>query len=851
MTAPALIATYRLQFHHDFPFAAAAEIVPYLAALGVSHVYASPVSAAVPGSMHGYDVVDPNRISPELGGETGFEALCEALSAHGMGLILDIVPNHMAASSHNPYWMETLEFGHHAPAAAMFDIYWETGKLLLPVLGDPLETVLAAGQLSLRADWEAGRLIVAYADHAFPLEPASVAQLLARAARAEPSLEPAASVWAALASGNVGRPAIAAARSALHEAGVSARQAVEEELAGADMSALLESQHWRLAWWRTAADELNYRRFFNITDLVGVRVEDPDIFEIVHQLPLSLVRRGQVHGLRIDHVDGLVDPAGYLERLRAAVGPDIPIFVEKILEHGEVLPLWPVEGTTGYERLNDINGLFVDKAGYAAMEAELRARNLLSGTTGERVIAAKRQIIETSLAAELDLLVRLAREGLAADMARGDVTDAALRRGVIALVVHCPVYRSYATEHGFGAADMAVWTDIRTAVEASEDPLTLAAARLLLDRLEAPEVETDRVFRRRSQQITGPVMAKGYEDTELYRTPILLSVNEVGGNLDHPSRTREEVHRLFEARARAGTRDLISLATHDTKRGPETRARLNVLSLSPDLWIEFLREVEPLCEPLRAAGEGRGGPDILDERMIHQTLYATWPISQSRVAGYLRKALREAKRNSNWETPDHPYESAVEAFAGKLVEGSEGEDYRQVLQRLVCRLAPTARIFSLAQATLHLTLPGVPDIYQGTEFRDFSLVDPDNRRPVDFGRRVAALSGEGPREDVEKVTLMRHLLRLRHELGCFSRATYRPLEMESSPWRWFGFELRGDRDGLAIVVPTRVPPGDLAPEVHLTRSLDPGYTDRSGKDVATDTLTLDRELPLLVAVCRA
>lgn len=850
MTSRPLLATYRLQLHRDFPFAAATEIVPYLAALGVSHVYASPISAAVPGSMHGYDVVDPNRINPELGGEAGFERFSQSLADHGLGLILDIVPNHMAASSHNPYWMEALEFGARAPAPAMFDIYWETGKVRLPVLGDPLHAVIEAGQLSLRADWNAGRLVVAYADHAFPVEPASVAQLLAHAAREEPSLELAAGTWAALASGNLLPPAIAAARTTLREAGQGARQAVEAAMARTDLVPLLESQHWRLAWWRTAADELNYRRFFNITDLVGLRVEDPAVFDIVHQLPLSLVRSGVVHGLRIDHVDGLVDPAAYLERLRSAVGHEVPVFVEKILEHGEELRPWPVEGTTGYERLNDINALFVDAAGYGAMEAELRARNLLAGTTGERVVAAKRQMIETSLATELDLLVGFAREGLAAEMEREDVTAAALRRAVVALVVHCPVYRSYGTEDGHSSADEVVWSEIRTAVEAFEDPLTLAAARLLLDRLAAPEFESDRVFRRRFQQITGPVMAKGYEDTELYRTPVLVSVNEVGGNLDHPSRRREEAHRLFAARSAARARDLTPLATHDSKRGPETRARLNALSLHPDAWFHFLNEIEPACRSLRAGGEGRAMPDPLDERFIHQTLFATWPISEPRMAGYLVKALREAKRNSNWETPHLAYESAVKGFAGALIEGPEGDAYRGALQRLVSRTAPAARLFGLAQAVLHLTLPGTPDIYQGTEFRDYSLVDPDNRRPVDFDRRAAALAGEGEAEDVEKITLMRNLLRLRGEMGCFLRALYRPVETVSSAWRWFGFELKGERDALAIVVPTRIPSQDAAPAIVLAQALDGGFTDLAGNVVATDVLELDPEFPILIATRR-
>ncbi|MCS0502237.1 malto-oligosyltrehalose synthase [Ancylobacter mangrovi] len=845
---PPLRATYRLQFHRDFPFAAAEAIVPYLARLGVSHVYASPILAAVPGSMHGYDAVDPNLINPELGGAAGFEALAAALAANGLGLILDVVPNHMAASSHNPYWMETLEFGPAAPAAALFDIWWEAGRLLLPVLGDPLRATLEERRLRLRADWEAGRFVVAYAEHAFPLGPVSVSALLEPLAHREGALAPLAGVWAALASGNVHAPAIAAAREAMRVLPEAARERVEEALAGADLAALLETQHWRLAWWRTAADELNYRRFFNITDLVGVRVEDPAVFEATHALILSLVRRGLVQGLRIDHVDGLVDPAGYLERLRAAVGPDVPVFVEKILEPGEVLPAWPIDGTTGYERLNDINALFVDEAGYRAFEAELRAANLLRGTTGERVAAAKREIMRTSLGAELSRLVGLVREGLREEMERGDITEGALARAVLALLVHCPVYRSYATDHAHDPADTAIWAATLERVEAHEDPMTVAAARLLLKRLEKPEVAGDRAFRRYFQQVSGPAMAKGFEDTELYRTPILVSVNEVGGDLDHPAREPGELRRLFAARARMGACDLVPLETHDTKRGPETRARLNALSHRPALWRDFLREAAPTLARLREKGEGGAVPDGLEERLIHQTLIATWPITMARLEGYLLKALREAKRHTTWETPDQAYEAAVLRVAGELVEGAGGEDYRRLVVELVARLAPATHVLSLAQTALQLTLPGTPDIYQGTEFRDFSLVDPDNRRPVDFERRLAALSGEGEPEDVEKCGLTHRLLGLRRDLGCFSGGGYRPLDFAPSPWHWFGFVREGEGDAVLVVVPTRVPEG-VPPEM---TALEPpaGFRDLEGRQVSLAGHMLEARLPLLVALRR-
>jgi (1->4)-alpha-D-glucan 1-alpha-D-glucosylmutase len=544
-----LRATYRLQLHRDFPFAAAAALAPYLQSLGISHVYASPIFAAVPGSSHGYDVVDPNRLNPDLGGEEGFAKLCAALDENGLGLILDIVPNHMAVSPHNPYWMETLEFGRTAPAAVLFDIDWEApanaGKILLPVLGDPLLTILESGGLCLQTDVEAGRLTARYAEHVFPLSPATTLELVGAAASRHPELADVAETWAPLAAGDRAAETIARARTSLR--GV-APAALAETLAEADLPAILDEQHWRLAWWRTGADDLNYRRFFNVTQLVGVCVEHPEVFAITHRLVLELVRQGKIAGLRIDHIDGLLDPAAYLARLRAAVGTDVPLFVEKILEYGEKMPAWPVDGTTGYERLNDLDGLFLDEDGYRAFEADLRAHNLLLGSPAQRLARAKRDILAKSLVTEVDTLVALARDGLDAEIRARDLTETAIRRGVIALIVHCPVYRTYATEHAHSESDEEVWQAIREAVGQEEDPLTEAAAGLLLDRLAAPETASDRQFRLRLQQVSGPAMAKGFEDTELYRNMTLLSANEVGGSIEHPWRSVEEMHARLQAR---------------------------------------------------------------------------------------------------------------------------------------------------------------------------------------------------------------------------------------------------------------------------------------------------------------
>jgi (1->4)-alpha-D-glucan 1-alpha-D-glucosylmutase len=851
MNRPRLTATYRMQFHRDFPFAAAQALVPYLAELGISHLYASPIFAAVPGSQHGYDVTDPNRINPGLGGDEGFERLHAELRRHGLGLILDIVPNHMAASPHNPYWMDVLEFGPAAPAAKLFDIDWgadpEHRRILLPVLGDALQASLEAGAIALQADYESGRLLaVTYGETGYPLSTASAAGLLADAARGEPALHDAAAAWAELANGNLAPSVIAKARATLGIVLPSGRAALAAMLANADLAAILEAQHWRLAWWRTAADDLNYRRFFNITELIGVRVEDPAVFAATHALVLELVRASKVDGLRVDHIDGLMDPARYLGDLRAAVGPDVPILVEKILERHEALRDWPIEGTTGYERLNDINGLFIDEAGWRAFDADLRARNLLAGTPAERVASAKRDVLQASLATEVDALTRLARDGLDEAMRAADLTETALHRGVVALLVHCPVYRSYATVDRHSAEDEAIWDQIADAAARSEDPLTAAAIELLLERLRAPQIESDRQFRLRFQQLSGPAMAKGFEDTELYRNVTLLSANEVGGNVEVPWREPEEMHARFTARAAAGASDLIPLATHDTKRGPETRARLNALSFAPGHWLDFVARTETLCAPLRQSANGRAIPDNVDFRLIQQTLLATWPISPERMESYLIKALREAKRHSSWETPDAVYEEGCLRFARALIGAPDAAPYRGELTSMLAEIERPARLVSLAQTILQLTLPGTPDIYQGTECPDYSLVDPDNRRPVDWTGRQALLTAAPPHHagEAAKFDLVHRLLQVRQHGDALVFGDYAPLAFAPSPWRWFGFTRSSGREKISVSVPTRMPAQTTA-ALHWRGGA--GTDLLSGRRVeADDELHLTADWPFLL-----
>ncbi|WGD29805.1 malto-oligosyltrehalose synthase [Ancylobacter sp. WKF20] len=860
---PSLSATYRLQFHRDFPFSKAEALVPYLARLGISHLYASPITLAVAGSTHGYDVADPTRVNPELGGEDGLLSLCAALKRHGMGLIIDIVPNHMAASTQNPFWLNMLEGGPDSPAARIFDVAWDKGRLVLPVLGDPLQATIEAGQITLAVNEARGGIdVVVYGEQRFPLRQESIAELVARLPAAVHIAAAAESPDTSDRSANA-LDRLASSSTTLHSSSTRfqggridlsgldpvTRLAFDTVLAEADITSLLEAQHWRLAWWRTAAHDLNYRRFFNITDLAGVRVEDPEVFELVHRLPLDLVRRGLVHGLRVDHIDGLVDPATYCDRLRKAVGPDVLIVIEKILEPGESLRDWPIDGTTGYERLNDINGLFVASEGYAAFEEALRERHLVTGTATTRLASAKKQVLEASLSTEVETLTTLARDGLDTEMKAGDLTETAIRNAVVALLVHCPVYRSYATDD-YSPEDSAIWQKIGAAVAAAEDPLTTAAAQVLLDRMAAPQNDSDRQFRVRFQQLGGPAMAKGYEDTELYRTPILLSVNEVGSSLDHPARSPQEVHAIFTARAVEKRRDLNPLATHDTKRGPDTRARLDALSQRPSLWLNFLATQEPVLGNLVVTEDGRVMPDAIDQVLILQTLLSAWPISPERMDGYLTKALREAKRHSNWETPDEAYEGAAKAFSAAILTEERGAPVRQALEALVEALAPATRLVSLAQTALQLTLPGTPDIYQGTEFRDFSLVDPDNRRPVDWERRSAALEAGARDEsdaDAEKLVFSHLLLNLRRANRALTEGDYRPLDLPASDWGWFGFERRQGDQAVRVIVPTRLPP-EAADALALPAPAEPGWRTLEGMALEPGTAPIPRDAlyPLVI-----
>ena len=693
-------ATYRVQLSGRFPFAAARGIVPYLADLGASHLYASPILRARAGSAHGYDVVDPTAVSPELGGDAGLRELVAALRAHGMGLVADIVPNHLAASHENPWWVETLRHGPASPFARVFDIDWAAGggRVRLPVLAGPPERV--AGDLRIDGGW------VRYHQHRFPLAP------------------------------------------------------------GTDR---LDQQHYELVEWRRAAVDGNYRRFFTVNDLVGVRQEDPEVFRLTHATTLRLVADGLVDGVRVDHVDGLADPAGYLERLgfalrQAGGGADTPwVVVEKILQPGERLPAWPVAGTTGYEFLAVADGVLVDPAAAGTFAERYRRLTGADPDPAELAVACKRERLLRDFRAEV--------AGVARHLP-GD--QAANRAAVVELAACLPVYRTYVADR-VTDADRAVLTVARDAAARRLDPagrqaLTrLAAALLLASPAGAPAV-------RRFQQLSGPAMAKGVEDTALYRDTRLLARNEVGGDLGRFGRRVAELHAANAEREARWPASMLATSTHDSKRGEDVRARLTVLSEHPERWWA-------LAERWTGRLAGPAGVEPADALTLWQTMAGAWPLERGRCLAYMEKAVREAGLRSTWTDPDPGYERAVR----ELVERAYADRrLRAELEELVAEIAPAGRVKAAGLALLRLTSPGVPDTYQGTETEQLVLVDPDNRRPVAFG-------GDGSL----KFRVTRAALRLRRERPELF-AGYRPV---AAPDQLVAFARGGDR---LVVVVTRL-----------------------------------------------
>jgi (1->4)-alpha-D-glucan 1-alpha-D-glucosylmutase len=829
------ISTYRLQLHAGFPFAAARAIVPYLSRLGISDCYLSPISAARPGSTHGYDVTDHNRISDALGGAEEYDRLADDLDRAGMGQVLDIVPNHMAVdASSNPWWRDLLENGLCSIGAPFFDIEWApvkpelTGRVLLPILGDQYGYVLERGELVVA--YVDGRLELRYDQHRLPIEPGQIPSLLrhnidalsAEMGEEDPNLREFLSILSALGKmppvDAVGPEAIAERRREKEVA----RERLERLVAGSPaigrhidlalaavngepgrpasfdtLHAVLEAQPYRLAYWRTAAHEINYRRFFDVNDLVSLRVEDPEVFEATHALLLERLERGHVTGVRVDHPDGLFDPEGYFERLQALAarawqvergdGTTRPLYVvaEKILSPGESLPAsWAVEGTTGYGFLNEVGGLFVDGAGMRRMRRAYTRFTRLHASFEDVVYDSKKLIMDTALASELNLLAHAVdRIGERNRKAR-DFTLNSIRDALVETVACFPIYRTYISFAGWSREDRtAVDKAIRRArrrnpaLEASvfeflrevvlprgvDEPLTTEAELYPTDRRSGypPASEEERNERlhvaMKLQQYTSPVQAKGVEDTAFYRYNVLLSMNEVGGDPSGSGVSPAEFHEANRRRSERFARELTATSTHDTKLGEDVRARLSVL---PELSEEWSREVgrwRRINQAHRSIVDGDPAPDRNDEYRFYQALVGVCPFEPStsgmpsrmisddlvdRLRAYMNKSIKEAKVHTSWINENRAYDDAVSAF----VERSLGGGARFVSAGLpfIERVARAGVVNSLAQLVLKLTSPGVPDFYQGTEAWDLTLVDPDNRRPVDFDHRSRLLDAIEP-----------------------------------------------------------------------------------------------------------
>ncbi|MBD8099353.1 malto-oligosyltrehalose synthase [Pseudomonas fluorescens] len=771
MKALPLRATQRLQFHKGFTLDDAVPLVPYFARLGISHLYASPLLKARAGSMHGYDVVDPTCVNPELGGEAALQRLVAALREHDMGLILDIVSNHMAVGgADNPWWLDLLEWGRLSPYSEFFDIQWHSpdpllkGQLLMPFLGSDYGEALQSGSLVLKFEAAHGAFYVEHYEHRFPICPRDYALILGN----DEPLKPLAERFAALAYQDDAYAEAGWLKQALAERAGEVLPAIEQRLAAFDgrtpegfarLHQLLEEQSYRLASWRTAADDINWRRFFDVNELGGLRVERTAVFEATHGKIFELISAGLIDGLRIDHIDGLADPRGYCRKLRRrvdALSPQrhLPIFVEKILGEGETLREdWQVDGTTGYEFMNQLSLMQHHPDGFAPL-AELWSRHSERPSAFiEEARLARQQILNGSLGGDFESVAQALLQVARDDVMTRDLTLGAIRRALQELIVHFPVYRTYISARGRSAADDKIF---QQAMEGARSTLN-EGDWPVLDHLEQwlggqpwrnrPLGRARKMLKHacvRFQQLTSPAAAKAVEDTAFYRSAVLLSRNDVGFSTEQFSAPLADFHAVNQQRLKSFPHNLLATATHDHKRGEDTRARLAVLSECAPWYAEQVEHWRSLAAPLR---ETPDSPSAGDELILYQVLLGSWPLEpnpdleayQQRLWQWQQKALREAKLQSSWSAPNEAYERGVETFVQRVLLSEPGKPLRDALAGAAQAIAPAGALNGLAQTLLHLSVPGVPDVYQGDEYWDFSLVDPDNRRPVDFQARQRAL----------------------------------------------------------------------------------------------------------------
>jgi (1->4)-alpha-D-glucan 1-alpha-D-glucosylmutase len=791
-------ATYRLQFNREFTFAAARRIVPYLARLGISHVYTSPILKARPGSMHGYDVVDHSVLNPELGTMEEFQSLVDALHEHAMGLIVDIVPNHLGIMGNdNPWWMDVLENGPIAQFAAHFDIDWRPNRaslrnrVLVPILGAAYGTVLERGELKLVFDAASGNFRVQYFDHSFPIDPREYPKIFVGASTDLPPEDPDRADFESLLTSfdhlparDCDDPEARAIRYRDKEAhkrrlvrlldrSPAIVKHIEQALAKLNgvvgqqesfdaLDALLESQAYRLAYWRVAGDEINYRRFFDVNDLAALRMNEPEVFARTHELIFKLIDEGCIEGLRIDHSDGLFDPEAYFDqiqqRFREAGGTGTrPLYVvtEKILAVHEKLPAsWAVHGTTGYDFTALASGWLVCGDNEDAVTKTYRQFTGISESFEELAYQSCRLVMRTSLAAEVEVLAtQLDRIGQR-DRRTSDFTRPAMREAIVEVIACFPVYRTYVSARGVSDEDRRIvqWAinvaRRRSAVgelsifDFVRDVLLCDAANGRSESYARAVLE----FAMKFQQVTSPVTAKGVEDTAYYRHNRLVAVNEVGADPRRFSFSNSAIHQENLERARSWPHSMLTTSTHDTKRSEDARARIAVLSELPDLWKRHLARWTRLNRSKRLLLESGPSPSRNDEYLLYQSLVGIWSASETteslieRLQAYMIKAAREAKRSTSWMNPDADYEKGLTQFVAQLLTDPEHNAFLRDFNTIAQVTDYFGRLNSLGQTILKLTAPGVPDTYQGTELPSLALVDPDNRRPVDFDGAAAKLT---------------------------------------------------------------------------------------------------------------
>jgi (1->4)-alpha-D-glucan 1-alpha-D-glucosylmutase len=853
MVARIPLATYRLQLTKDFGFAQAAALVPYLKAFGITHLYASPFLAARPGSMHGYDIVDHARLSPDLGGEEGFGQLSDALRDADMGLILDFVPNHMGVGySDNAWWLDVLEWGEKSPHAASFDIDWQglpfrrQPGVLLPILGRPYGEALEAGEIELKYDAESGSLAAWHFEHKLPINPTrydEIIRTLVGAAGAHDKPAGQALIGLAHEYGDARAPsyrdapalkqklaAIPGAPKVIAD-GLHAYRA-DHDAGRSALHRLLERQHFHLAFWRVAFSAINYRRFFDINDLAGIRPEHPATFHAMHVLVARLIAEGRLQGLRLDHIDGLRDPAQYTRRLSEMVRRVRPqvrhegfyVLIEKILGEGEPVPQFRgVDGTTGYERLNLISRVLLKGTGLLALDRVWRDFTGEHAPFADILRASKLRVLDTMLASEFTVLTRALARIAAGHFSSRDYTQDRLRAALQAYVLEFPVYRTYITAARISNADRRLIDDVIACAQASwggPDPEIFdflreaVTADLAHNRgYSAPRV---RNFALKLQQFTGPLMAKSLEDTAFYRYPRLLALNEVGGDPAEAELSSDAFHRAQQRLLKQMPHGLIATATHDTKRGEDARMRILALAEISDEWAKALAEWRELNASLLRRDRAKRAPSAEHEYMIYQSLIGSWPFEgvdenfSKRMEAYALKAAREGKRETSWTNPRQDYEQRLSEFVCGILDPVRSPEFIQLISEFARRTSLLGALNSLSQLVLKLTLPGVPDFYQGTELWDFSLVDPDNRRTVDFDRRRSLLNEtKGWPELVEcwrdgriKAVLTHRLLRIRHEFSSLFRdGDYAPLAVEGADAdRVIGFARTHRRQRLIVAV---------------------------------------------------